>query len=254
MFIFESPQLSNTLGNGNLINGDCLEEMKKIPDESIDMVLTDPPYGINYLSPRTKNHEKIINDENLDVGRLYSLFLPEVKRVLKKGAVACFCSAGGGGIPSSALATLEVIKHLNLIQTVIWSKGVTEASFMGLGWRYRPSYETIIIASKGKDYKWTQTSRKINNIFNCKTIIPQKDDHPTPKPVKLMQFFIENHSEVGDIVLDPFLGSGTTAIACEKLQRRWIGIEISKEYCELARKRIEPWVNQTRINAFGQSE
>ena len=78
-------------------------------------------------------------------------------------------------------------------------------------------------------------------------------DTPEAKAKKKAKYE-ENHSEAGDIILDPFLGSGTTAVACEKLQRRWIGIEISKEYYEIAKKQIEPWINQTRINAFGQSE
>ena len=67
---------------------------------------------------------------------------------------------------------------------------------------------------------------------------PERRYHPTQKPVELMRWILKKFTGIDDIILDPFLGSGTTAIACEQLNRKWIGIEISKEYCEIARRRI----------------
>ena len=69
-------------------------------------------------------------------------------------------------------------------------------------------------------------------------IIPSADQHPTEKPINLFGHFIELHSQKGEVILDPFLGSGTTAVACERLGRNWIGIEIDPEYCKIAEKRV----------------
>jgi len=84
-------------------------------------------------------------------------------------------------------------------------------------------------------------------------IITEKEntEHPTTKPLELIKNFVEISSNENDLVLDPFLGSGTTAVACEKLNRRWIGIEISKEYCDIAVKRIDAIKNQARLYEFG---
>lgn len=73
--------------------------------------------------------------------------------------------------------------------------------------------------------------------------------HPTVKPLKIMSYLVTLGSREGDIVLDPFIGSGTTAIACAMLNRKWIGIEINHEYAEIARKRLEPWLRQTKLVA-----
>jgi DNA modification methylase len=218
-----------------IIQGDCLEVMKGIPDNSIDLVLTDPPYGIDFLSPWTDNHDKIEND-GFDVFQENAkIWIENFNRVLTDTGCLCCCCSGGGKRPVSAIFTMELVKQMNLIQTVIWDKKT-----IGLGWRYRPSYETIIIGSKSKDkYNFYDTSKSCSNIVRYNNVIPQKGDHPTPKPVDLMAHFLRIHTNKGDTVLDPFLGSGTTAVACKMLDRNYIGIELSEKYCEIARDRIE---------------
>lgn len=143
---------------------------------------------------------------------------------------------GGGSSPVSQEFTLEAIKQgFYLIQTVIWDKLT-----IGLGWHYRPSYETIIILSKSKDkYNWYSKRKDVSNIVRIRNIIPQKDDHPTPKPVELMAYFLNLHSKEGDLVLDTFSGSGPTAVACHNLKRRFICIEKDKEYYEKSLLRLE---------------
>jgi len=234
------------IGDAILYLGDCFEVLPTLENESIDCVISDPPYGLNFLSTRTKNHKKIINDEDPDIGKLYAKFLPDIRRVLKETGVACFCCGGGGSKPSTALATLELVKHLDLIQTVIWSKGKTDGSFVGLGWTYRPSYETIIIGAKNRK-KAAFYPKYASNVFVCKPKIPQKGEHPTVKPVELMEFFVKNHTKVGDIILDPFMGSGTTGVAALRLGRKFIGIEIDEEYYEMAKKRITDQAKQSRL-------
>lgn len=217
-----------------IINGDCLQVMKHIPDNSIDFILTDPPYGIDFLSPITDNHTKIKNDSFDDFKLLLPDMLSEFKRILKDTAVCC-CCCGGGKTPVSQIFTLEAIKYFNLIQTVIWDKKT-----IGLGWRYRPSYETIIILSKSKDnYNFYDNSNCVSNIVRKTTVIPKKGNHPTPKPVALMEHFIRLHSQVNDIVLDPFMGIGSTCVACKNTNRRYIGIELDDKYFDIACDRLK---------------
>lgn len=234
--------LNIKIGNHTLYNGDCLEIMKQIPDNSIDLVLTDPPYGIDFLSNRTDNHRKIENDKYEDFSVLYPKWLSEFKRVLTD--TGCCCCGGGGKTPVSQEFTLEAIKQgFYLIQTVIWDKGT-----IGLGWHYRPSYETIVVLSKSKDkYNWFTDRKDISNIVRIGNIIPQKGDHPTPKPLALMMHFLLLHSKKNDLVLDCFMGSGTTGVACEKLKRKFIGIEIDEKYYKIAQDRIKKEYNQIKL-------
>lgn len=118
-------------------------------------------------------------------------------------------------------------------------------------------YETILIFSKdSQKYSFYDETKKCGNIIEgINQTIPRyngdkpgySDDHPTKKPVELMQYLLKIHSINDNLVLDPFLGSGTTAVACEKLGRKWIGIEISEKYCEIAAKRIKAEADQIKM-------
>ncbi|MHB8559593.1 MAG: DNA-methyltransferase [Thermoplasmataceae archaeon] len=227
-----------------LKQGDCLELMKELEDESVDAVITDPPYGIDFLSNRTDNHKKIVNDSDIRIDKLFAQFLPEFKRILKPHGVVCIFSAGGGKKITTALATLELSKHLYLIQTLIWSKGKTDGSFIGLGWKYRPSYETILVASKDPD-DYAFYPQYSSNVLVYKPHIPQNGEHPTQKPVDLIQHLLKNHTKKEDIILDPFMGSGTTGVACKQLRRNFIGYELDPNYFKMAEKRIENTVVNT---------
>ena len=124
-------------------------------------------------------------------------------------------------------------------QMVVWDKGP-----MGMGWHYRRSYETVLVGQKrGGPCKWHDTSSRIENIirpgdYGIRKIIPRDDQHPTEKPVELAAHFIRLHSLETEIILDPFMGSGTTGVACARLGRKFIGIEIEPRYFDIACKRI----------------
>ena len=217
-----------------VICGDSIEIMKMMPNKCVNMILTDPPYGIDYLSNWTHNNNKIENDELNDWQELMPKFLIEAKRVLTDTGCCCCCCGGGGKTPVTSLFTLEAIKHFNLIQILVWRK------FIGLGWRYRPAYENIVILSKSKDnYSFYDETKSCSNVIEgINQDIPQAGDHPTQKPVELMQKLLLIHSKENDIVLDCFAGGGSTLEACKNLSRKFIGIEISEKYCEISRQRL----------------
>lgn len=233
------------MGGITLYNGDCVPIMRNLPDCSVDAIISDPPYGIDFKSSHTDNHDKIANDSFEDFNAALPVWLDEFARILTPTGVACCCCGGGGKTPVSAIFTLELAKHgLKLIQTLIWDKKT-----IGLGWRYRPSYETILVFSKDQDgYNWFTERNDISNIRRYNNIIPQKDDHPTPKPVNLMRDLIELHTQEGMLVLDPFMGGGTTPVAAAIENRRCIGIELVPKYFEIAKRRV--WDEVSQLNLF----
>ncbi|RLC37005.1 site-specific DNA-methyltransferase [candidate division Kazan bacterium] len=202
-----------------IYNKDCLEGMKRLPDESIDLIVTDPPYGIAY---KQKNKPYMIGD----LVNCLDYALPEFYRVLKKkGAIYIFTSFK---MLDSWLHRFQMFfKMHNLI---IWDKQRNSGLQMGSNYGFR--YEMIFFGSKGL--------HKLNGY--CDDILDyarvKKRKHPTEKPVELIKKFIEMSSKEKDIVLDPFIGSGTTAVACRQLGRHYIGYEINKEYCEIAKQRL----------------
>jgi site-specific DNA-methyltransferase (adenine-specific) len=220
-------------GINNIICGDCLEFMKDIPDNSVDCIITDPPYGIDYLSHWTNNHTKLKNDGLKEWQKYLPLWLNEMKRIITENGCCC-CCCGGGKTPVTALFTIEAIKHFELIQTLVWRK------FIGLGWRYRPSYENIVILSKSKnDYSFYDDSKKCSNVIEgINQDIPDNTEHPTQKPIALMKKLIMIHTKPNDLILDPFCGSGTTCVAAKELGRRFIGCELSEKYCKIGEKRL----------------
>lgn len=223
------------IGDITIYNADCMDVMRELPDASIDAVITDPPYGISFLSNRTDNHKKIANDGLDEFVLALPVWLKEFHRLLSPTGVACCCCGGGGKTPVSSIFTMEILNQgFHLIQTLIWDKMT-----IGLGYHYRPSYETILVFSKSKDkFNWYTQRKDVSNILRYGNIIPQKGDHPTPKPVNLMRELIQLHTKEGQTVLEPFLGGGTTAVACAMEGRKCIGVEIDKGYYDLSKKRI----------------
>lgn len=115
---------------------------------------------------------------------------------------------------------------------------------MGMGWHYRRSYETVLVAQKpGAACRWFDESSAVENIIRPGTlgirkILPQRDDHPTPKPPELARHFIRLHTTPGQTVLDPFMGGGSTGVAAIEEGRKFTGIEIEPRWFDLACERI----------------
>jgi site-specific DNA-methyltransferase (adenine-specific) len=236
---------------------DCLEGMKNIPDKIIDLIVTDPPYGLNYnngdmasLWEAIFNGDKsrmvprpIANDDEETAMKLFEDFLKTAKRILKKGACCCCCCGGGGGPkPLFAKWTLLMDKYIGFKQAIVWDKGG-----LGMGLHYRRNYEFILIAQNGDPAHRWNGGNTTPNVWRIPKIIPSEREHPTVKPVDLMRKIILLHSNEGDIVLDPFAGSGTTCVAAQIEKRNYIAFEIDHLFMEMASKRIENHKRQLKL-------
>jgi DNA modification methylase len=201
-----------------------------------DLVLTDPPYGIGYQSTmarRGRRERAIAHDASGEYDQLLAEALPAIRAVMKRGSVMYWFAGGGGGEPVLAKALLAVSQHLNLLNTLVWDKVDP-----GLGWRWRRSWEAIIEASAGKPRIW-HGGTGARNVLRFPRPIPQSDDHPTPKPVPLLEELIRAASPTRGLVLDPFAGSGPTLIAAERTGRSCYAVELEPRYCDIVLARWE---------------
>ena len=202
-----------------IFNENCIEGLKKIPSKSVDCIIIDPPYGINYHSGYYKNgnpHKPIANDD--------TLFIPidDLWRVLKPtGAMFIFFSHK---VPL-------IDKRVKNI--IIWVKNNWTAG--DLYKDFGNQYECIAYMPKD-DFKLH--SKRYSNIWKFDRISADNLLHPTQKPESIIRRLIETATDKGDLVLDCFMGSGTTAVACKQMDRNFIGFEIEKTYVDIAERRL----------------
>jgi site-specific DNA-methyltransferase (adenine-specific) len=233
-----------------LYHGDGIEGMSRLAAGSVAMVLTDPPYGHNNnngdlahrweaalgLPPRGTSAEEArpIANDGAEATPLVAAMFAEAARVMEEGGCCCCCCGGGGGPdPQFARWSMLLDGPLNFKQMVVWDK-----LGLGMGWHYRRSYEVVLVGEKpGAACKWYGGASIANIIRDIPGIKPPADGHPTPKPVRLFTRFIEWHSLPGEVVLDPFIGGGTTAEAAKRLGRKCIGFDVEERWLEMAAKR-----------------
>lgn len=221
-----------------LINDDCLNVLKNIPDESIDLIVTDPPYKITSRGcsgtmggywKNEKAKKGIIFDNNNISCKDY---LPEFYRVLKEKSILYLMCNNTNLQEMINVATETGFKF---VKSLIWEKGNKIC-----GRYYMGCFEYILLFRKGGD-------RPINNCGTPDILkIPikkLKDEngknlHDTEKPVELMKILVENSSNEGEIVLDPFMGICSTGLSCQESNRNFIGIEIDENYFKIAQDRM----------------
>lgn len=237
-----------------LMLGDCLERMKEIPDGSVDMVLTDPPYGTTACK-----WDSIIPLEPM---------WAELKRIIKSnGSIVLF-----GSEPFSSALRISNIKdykydwvwvksqavgHLNA-----WRQPMRNTEIISVFYKKQPLYVPLL-EDKPKENIRPQTRRTKNtdcygkhnlDVYKCpadksmpKTTLcfnnEQKTVHPTQKPVALLEYLIKTYTNEDETVLDFTMGSGSTGVACVNTNRQFIGIEMDKGYFEISKRRIEDAIN-----------
>ena len=231
-----------------IYHGDCREVLPAIAPNSVDLVLTDPPYGHNNnngdlahrweaalgLVDRVDDEAaRPIANDGPEANELVRWMFGEANRVLMPGCCCCCCCCGGGPDPQFARWSLWMDEAIGFKQAVVWDKGG-----LGMGWHYRRNYELMLVGEKpGAACRWYGGNDQ-PNVVRINGIKPSADDHPTPKPEKLMAHFLNLHSLPGHLVLDPFMGGGTTLVAAKRGGRRAIGVEVDERWCEMAAKRL----------------
>jgi len=226
----------NKLFNDNAIN--ILDRMIA-KNYKVDLIVTDPPYKTTKRGNSGGTGGFLKKDEfisgnggfkNNDVNQ--KEWLSKCYKVLKDDSHIYIMTNN-----KNLSKTLNEVSEcgFKIFKTLIWAKDNCITNM----W-YMDSHEYIIFARKGK-------AKKINNcgdrsVFNIKN--PKNKRHPSEKPIELMERLILNSTDIGGVVLDPFLGVGTTAIACKNINRKYIGVELDKEYFSLALQRVEDYKNK----------
>ena len=227
--------------NYKLVNTDCFEYLKEIPSESVDFILTDPPYNLSEYSTGNMKFEWRA-DINNDLAEWDKNFEPlavkdEFLRVLKPtGNIFVFCSYNLMG------RWHEIFDPLfDTFQFFVWHKTNPVPKFRKAG--FLNSCELIVCMwNKGHTWNFSKQS-EMHNFFESPICMGNeriKDPkHPTQKPVKLLKHLINIASNAGDMILDPFMGVGSTGVAAIAMNRNFIGIEIDEGYFKAAQKRFD---------------
>jgi len=250
----------------SILHGDSLELLKQIPDKSIDLVFADPPYNLQLKDtlyrPDQTPVEAVTNDwDKFDTYQAYDnfslLWLKESKRVLRDGGTLWVI-----GSYHNILRLGTSIQNLGfwILNDIIWHKTNPMPNFRGT--RFTNAHETLLWCATARKAKYTFNYQNLKELNEGKQMrsdwhIPicagkerlresnNQRSHPTQKPEALLYRILVSSTNKGDTVLDPFLGSGTTAVMAKKLQRNFIGFEQDKEYIKLAEKRLK----QTKVLA-----
>ncbi len=209
-----------------LLQGDCLDVMQDIELGSIDMVLTDPPYGMAYKSGWSG--ASVAMDGTRMCLRMYKKALPVLVDLMAENAHFYFFTRWDVWPDIADMLS----PYIPVKNALIWDKGHPG---MGDLKSYGYSYEMIAFASKGKR---ALIGGRPGNIFKHNPVPNAKRLHPTEKPSALLEEFILRSTNEGDTVLDPFMGSASVGEVCKKLNRNFIGIELDKKYFQIAQDRI----------------
>ncbi len=244
-----------------ILRGDCIEVLKGLPDKSVDMVFADPPYNLqlggDLLRPDNSKVDAVDDDwDKFDSFAAYDAFtrawLVECRRVLKdEGSLWVIGSYHNIFRLGAAMQDLGFW----VLNDIIWRKSNPMPNFKGT--RFTNAHETMIWAAKSRDQKRYTFNYDALKAFNEDTQMRSdwtlalctggerlKDEngdkaHPTQKPEALLHRVLLSASRVGDVVLDPFFGTGTTGAAAKRLGRHFIGIEREETYAKLAEQRIK---------------
>ena len=249
--------------NINRIFSKSSEKMQEIPDDSVHLMVTSPPYNVG------KDYDE---DMTLEEYRDFiKNVMREVYRVLVPGGRACINIANVGRKPYLPLHTYIIDDMLDIEflmrGEIIWDKGTPGGSCAWGSWKsasnptLRDTHEYILIFSKQdfsrkrvKNRKDTITKDEFleytKSIWNMPTESAKKIGHPAPFNIELPYRLIQLYTFENDVVIDPFIGSGTTALAAIKTNRRYIGYDNNPEYVKLAEKRIKKETNQKTLEAF----
>lgn len=224
------------IDSNTVLNGDSTELIDDLieSDVEIDAVITDPPYGQSYDS-RGDDHSVIEGDDNLKKALgMTEEVLKKCRTTMSSGSpIVCFAG------DTSLAGVMEMIDRWYKLKPVcIWDKDwVTTSSMADTPMAWRKSHEYAVIGAY-KSPRVENENRHDGTVWKQKRLSGDKMEHPTQKPVELMKYVIESLTEEGDVVFDPFAGSGSTLVAAKQLDRGYIGIEYDEEHYETIESRL----------------
>lgn len=222
--------------------GDCLEVLKDIPDNSVDLIATDPPYlipainGGGSVNTIKKLNQSLQDLKKADITKGYDieLFGNEFNRVMKEINIYFWCNK----LQIPQYLEFYVGKHKCKFDILCWHKTNALPTYSN---KYLSDTEYLLYFRKGKGKCFPQSYEDAKTYYIAP--INHKDkkewDHPTIKPLDITEKIIRNSSREGQTVLDPFMGSGTTGVACKNLNRKFIGIELDETYFKTAQRRLK---------------
>lgn len=220
-----------------LAQGDCLELMKKIKDKSIDLIVTDPPYELdNHGGGKTDFAQRqLVKDLHIDFisdGFDYDLVFNEFLRICKTPNIIIFCS----NKQITKIMSWFENKKLNTT-LLVWKK--TNPIPLCNGKYISDSEFIVYVRGKNAPFNNDRPTSEKYKVKIFPTVSSKQRKHPTEKPVKLLEELINLHSFEKNWIFDPFMGGGSTGIACMNTNRNFIGFELNEDYFNIAKERIE---------------
>ena len=216
-------------------NTDCIEGMRLLHPNSVDLVITDPPYLIDYRSERRtklEKFDKIKNDK--DETHLIHNAVEEYHRVLKDDtAIYMFCNWHHVDFFKQ-----EFERKFKLKNIIVWNKNNHGSG--DLKGAYAPKHEFVLFGHKGRSLLRT---KRIPDVIDCPKIDSSKLDHPTQKPIELLSKFVCASSDIGGLILDGFAGTGSTGMASIINDRFFLGYELEKKFCDIGNGKLETILN-----------
>jgi DNA modification methylase len=223
--------------SGKFILGDCMDTENGIPsypDNHFDLAIVDPPYGVDFQSSRrieSQRFKKIKNDK-----QPFIEFITPLKRKLKDGGRAIIFYRW-----DVAQIFINECKRVGfeLVSEIIWDKVIHG---MGdLKACIGPQHESAVYITKGR-YEFK--SKRPKSIYRHVRVLTNSQIHPNEKPINLYKAFLRDFATPGDIILDPFVGSGNSLIACESMGFNYVGYEIDPDYYAAAKNRMSKGIQQ----------
>lgn len=218
----------------NVYHGDCLELMQQIPDKSIDTVITDLPYGIDFQSSwnsENKHFDKILNDEKPFID-----FIKYLPRILKDtGAVYLFTR---WDVQQPVIDEMQT-NGMKVKNVIIWDKCVHGMGDLKAAYAYR--YESIVFHSEPN---FTFQGNRPKDVIVYPRVAGEKLVHPNEKPVQLLRKLIQDSTPPNGVVLDCTCGSGTTLCAAILERKQFIGFELDEKWYKISKERIEKLMNR----------
>lgn len=209
-------------------NCDALDLLKRLPDGSVDAIITDPPYGVGKVSARRSPNERFTEIEGNN--QILGEWVIDAFRVIRNGG-AMYVFANWQNVADwKALISGAGFQIRNQI---VWDKLIH--GLADIETCFAPRYELILFSARGRHIL---QGKRPSDVIRHQRVDPKMLMHPYEKPIGLIEFLLSKSTVESEIVVDPFGGSGTTAVAAKRLGRHYVTGDISAAYCDLMRKRL----------------